>query len=784
MSNMQPEERIELINIFVPAACAMAISVGMERFLLHITGADCDKLLLDCGTILLSVMLSFIYEWIRVKKISTKWQLTALAVVVVLYALGCIYLFRDSIRDIYMVSRENILSTINSYYRIHVVYDHVSGISHYSQAVGALVLTFPVLAAIHYEIVIRLKYYISAVVFILMLAVTFMMGRNPQTMPVIFMLVGIIALIPATQGRKKAMHESAVMGSIALIAVIASAAVGTPMVTQAWNANEKLRTNIANYWYNKENSQNSISFGDIFKIMSSGGVNGGELGQSHGFAFNGRTQLKLTVYKQPQSRIYMKGFVGAEYTGNSFEPADDAMEAYANRIGYAANRQIYDFRGDKGEDSIRIERVAASKQYVYRPYGIKEETYPNPADKSYYFTFYPPQWNSNMFFQNALENTEYSEDEKKYRDYVYETYLQVPESGLERLKAECNAADCRNFKETYNFIFNRLQSENKYNLNVGMTPQNKDFIEYFLYEQKEGYCSYFASAAVMMFRMKGYPARYVSGYVVYPNMFQQADDVSYTAVVRDDKAHSWAEVYIDGTGWVPVEMTPGFSDASDAQVYYMSGKEPEETKEQVLQPDENIYDDMPDAPDAGDYIDDEDESEGNDIAGAVTADDTTWLDSVLPVLKKAAVVTGLMLMAAAVIWLMLAVTYQIKRIITKRRLSVLEGNSDREYNYNRIVCEMFHWLYHAALCAGIPSDIENDTPEFVRAFEDYFDNIKQGTYKEVMQLAMRANFASGSMTKDEAAKVCDCCRQMLSKIEKTAPLIAKWKVYSLKIWRQ
>ena len=67
----------------------------------------------------------------------------------------------------------------------------------------------------------------------------------------------------------------------------------------------------------------------------------------------------------------------------------------------------------------------------------------------------------------------------------------------------------------------------------------------------------FASAAVVMFRMFGLPARYVVGYAAPQSLFTQQEDGSWHAILQDDNAHAWAEVYISGQGWTPMEMTPG-----------------------------------------------------------------------------------------------------------------------------------------------------------------------------------------------------------------------------------
>ena len=81
-----------------------------------------------------------------------------------------------------------------------------------------------------------------------------------------------------------------------------------------------------------------------------------------------------------------------------------------------------------------------------------------------------------------------------------------------------------------------------------------DFLQHFLSEGR-GYCVHFATAGALMLRAQGIPARYVTGYTVYLNERGRG-------VVLDSDAHAWVEVYIDGYGWHPVEMTPGYAGGS------------------------------------------------------------------------------------------------------------------------------------------------------------------------------------------------------------------------------
>ena len=126
------------------------------------------------------------------------------------------------------------------------------------------------------------------------------------------------------------------------------------------------------------------------------------------------------------------------------------------------------------------------------------------------------------------------------------------------------------------FILYTLQSNASYTRTPGMFPFNEDPVEYFLFQGKEGYCQHFASAAVLMYRLYGVPARYATGYAVSPSAFQEQADGTYRAVVTDESAHAWPEIFI-GTyravvtdesahawpeifirdyGWTPVEVTP------------------------------------------------------------------------------------------------------------------------------------------------------------------------------------------------------------------------------------
>ena len=78
-------------------------------------------------------------------------------------------------------------------------------------------------------------------------------------------------------------------------------------------------------------------------------------------------------------------------------------------------------------------------------------------------------------------------------------------------------------------------------------PPGRDPVDWFLFDHREGTCGVFSSAFVVMARSVGIPARVVSGWAISQTEEEQT--------VRLDQAHQWAEVALEGVGWVRIEAT-------------------------------------------------------------------------------------------------------------------------------------------------------------------------------------------------------------------------------------
>ena len=95
-----------------------------------------------------------------------------------------------------------------------------------------------------------------------------------------------------------------------------------------------------------------------------------------------------------------------------------------------------------------------------------------------------------------------------------------------------------------------LRTNIRYNETIGAPPANVDTVEWLLFDAREGYCTYFATAMIVMLRHLGIPARLAAG-------FSQGEfeAESQRFIVRERDAHTWVEVYFPGYGWINFEPT-------------------------------------------------------------------------------------------------------------------------------------------------------------------------------------------------------------------------------------
>lgn len=80
-------------------------------------------------------------------------------------------------------------------------------------------------------------------------------------------------------------------------------------------------------------------------------------------------------------------------------------------------------------------------------------------------------------------------------------------------------------------------------------------------EEKLGYCVHLSHAAAFLMRAMGLPARVSAGYAVAAENLGSGSAL----LVKQGDAHAWAELYLRGVGWVPIEVTPEKTDVEPAE---------------------------------------------------------------------------------------------------------------------------------------------------------------------------------------------------------------------------
>ncbi len=145
-----------------------------------------------------------------------------------------------------------------------------------------------------------------------------------------------------------------------------------------------------------------------------------------------------------------------------------------------------------------------------------------------------------------------------YPTWVTDRFLQLPDAfpnGVRRL-AESVTANHDTPLDKAIAVENFLRGY-KYNQQIDAPPPDKDAVEHFLLQSKEGYCDYYASAMVTMLRAVGVPARFVVGYT--PGDYIQPEELMPVSVgtyrVLERNAHAWPEVYFPEYGWIQFEPT-------------------------------------------------------------------------------------------------------------------------------------------------------------------------------------------------------------------------------------
>lgn len=314
------------------------------------------------------------------------------------------------------------------------------------------------------------------------------------------------------------------------------------------------------------------------------------------FEPQGKQQLEVMM-SNPDS-LYLRGFIGETYDKNGWHRLDSEQLYKSSDLFYWLHKENFygqtqlasaaGFSQDFSDNTnkITVNNKGASRKYIYAPYEIltadndilRENAIGDSnlisaglkGNKFYSFSSAEnqikrfPEILKNIKESDSPETAEYLNNESHYRKFVYDSYLDIPdhiqnilENQLGKYESDKNGR--LDYSTAQQKILSFLSSKVTYNANVSFSENNIDFIQYFLEQSCEGYSVHYATAAALMFRYYGIPARYTEGFLITPEDTKHA--LSNSPINIDDSHfHAWVEFYRDGIGWIPFETTPPYLD--------------------------------------------------------------------------------------------------------------------------------------------------------------------------------------------------------------------------------
>ncbi len=305
---------------------------------------------------------------------------------------------------------------------------------------------------------------------------------------------------------------------------------------------------------------------------NTGGMNAGQLGGVASVYNDYQTDLVATFVPYSYQTIYLKSFIGRSYMGDHWEKAEDNFFAPDD-----------DVDGDV-KAVMEVKYVGADTKYLLAPYYTDMNKIDNTTREKHY--------KDEDFFISYGDTVryEYTPGNEYGREVLNgEDYLEVPEKNIEAVAEFAKNAGLNGTpEEIIKQVANYYVENYPYTLRPGSLPRKtlwskteEDFVNYFLQKNKKGFCVHFATAATLIFRYMGIPARYVEGYVIpytavmegqiddekkVADYYEGANAFGESAVMKteidDSMAHAWCEVLIDGK-WVVAETTPPSDEEED-----------------------------------------------------------------------------------------------------------------------------------------------------------------------------------------------------------------------------
>lgn len=488
----------------------------------------------------------------------------------------------------------------------------------------------------------------------------------------------------------------------------------------------------------------------------------------------------LQIQMEKPDSYYLRGYVGSSYTAYGWKTLEKEQIYNHYPLYYWLKENNFDetaqlsgleavTEGTSLPTQIHIKNLNANSEYLYTPYelasveedqvlavgqgSIVSKKLFGHRDYTYQVTDnllvrYPALW-------QKLDDADYKQNELNEREWVYDTYLDIPsevKGTLRQLIGEQQSGQTGHvtYQEAEKLIKTYLEKNITYSMTIEPWDQQVDFVTDFLKNSKTGYSVHYATTATLMFRYLGIPSRYVEGYLVTPEDVagkKSGEEIE----IQGKNGHAWTEIYQDGIGWIPVEVTPAYYGIMDvAQIppqVAQSGTKREEPQEE-----------------AGDLPQDVEPPEQ-----ALEPQESGLLEQILRV-------TGILLL----VLLAAGIIGSVMFILLRRHYRKKRRNKQFEDEDSSLaVCRMFAYIEDLLKYEGIhKKGISPITYE--EEIREHISNAYAKQFLEIWRICQSGAFSTHQVSEEQRKLVYEYQEKLLEKIAENKKWYQRWSMKYIK----
>lgn len=438
---------------------------------------------------------------------------------------------------------------------------------------------------------------------------------------------------------------------------------------------------------------------------------------------------------------YLRGIAKHIYTGDSWRTVTGPENKFRLRDDFSGlSKEEKEMYFEEEEITIIYHSFASTTLFSpYMPYKVN-------FNGSYYLNV---SRDSTLYFPNGVYDGEgYIVSVLKPRSYetllaqnIYNSkkdienldiYLQIPEDKITDRTRELVKEIVKDLDGDYQkavAIERYLRNNYRYNEDVSFLPENRDFVDFFLFDEKEGYCTHFATTMAMMLRLEGIPCRYIEGYI--------AQDLVKEGVyeVKHENAHAWVEAFIEPIGWMTFEATPVYSTRNRLDDFEL------DLTDEILSRNESLLD----ARELHNFID---EGMNEDDAEVFSNEGIDQLSNSSYENKK---IDFSSIVIRIILWfLILIIPF---RFLKGFILYKLQESRIKKYTNNEKIIYFYNQILKLTKALGYPQKSGETHNEYADriAYNFYYNN--EGTIKKITDIFVRSKYSNAPSSDEEVIEV-------------------------------